>query len=107
MTDAREENPVHGQEAAQPGRTDETVIHAVARVAGSAIGGIVSTAANLVPGSNSAEHQAADAKPKPIRRASSVSSARSGDKRFEDRLFTKKRKKASHRRVLKRTHANG
>ena len=82
--DARDENQGHEQEAAQPGRTDETVIHAVFRAAGSA-----------------------EAKSKPIRRASSGDSARSGDKRFDNRLVNRKRKKASHRRVLKRTHANG
>lgn len=82
--DAREENQGHEQEAAQPGRTDVSVIHAVSQAAGSA-----------------------ETKSKPIRRASSGSSVRSGDKRFDDRLANKKRKKASHRRVLKRTHANG
>lgn len=105
--DAREENQGHEREATQPGKTEETVTNAVARAAGSAIGGIVSSAASLVSDSNSVEHQATEAKSKPVRRASSGSSARSRDKRFDDRLVNKKRKKASHRRVLKRAHANG
>src|SRR5689334_21510889 len=96
----------HEHDAAQPERrTDETVIHAVARAAGSATSGIASGADTL--GLISAERQAADAKSKPIRRSLSGGSARSSDKRFENRLANKKKKKAPHRRVLKRTHANG
>jgi hypothetical protein len=102
---AEEENSGQPHETEQSSRTEESVIHAVARAAGSAVGGITSAVAHVAPSSNATERQAGEGKSN--RRGSSGNSERSRDKYSEARMASKKRKKAAHRRVLRRSHANG
>lgn len=109
VTNAEEQNSGQAHETEQSNRTDESVIHAVAGSAGSAssaLGGS-SAVANVAPNSKAAEGQASEGKSKPNRRGSSGSSQRARDKYSEARMASKKRKRAAHRRVLRRSHANG
>lgn len=104
---ANEENAGQPHKADQSGSTDESVIHAVARAAGSAIGEIASAVAKVASGSHSADPQPGEVKLQPKRHSSPRTSERSGDKYSQARLASKKRKKMAHRRVLRRSHANG
>jgi hypothetical protein len=76
------------------------MIHTVARKVGSAIGIVASNAAKVLSGSdwNTTSDQG---KPKPKRHASS---GRSADPRLGNRSTNKKKKRAAHKRKLKRSH---
>ena len=87
------------------GGVGETVTNPIAATVGSALG-VVETSAG-VAGSHSTRHRATNVKSKLNRQASTGSSELSVDRRLQDRIVNKRRKKAAHRRKLKRSHAKG
>jgi hypothetical protein len=83
----------------RPGGVGETVINPVATPVDSAVG---------VASQYSTDHgRAANLKSKLNRQTATGSSDLSRDERLQDRIASKKKKKAAHRRKLKRSQAKG